>query len=292
MNTTVILPAYNEEKAITQVIDEVKLAMDATGREYEILVVDDVSTDNTAKLAEEKGVRVIKRKVQGGSGASRKTGIRGAQGELIAMLDCDGTYTAGDIPKLLDALSQYDQANGARTSEEGTMKFLRAPAKYLIRRLARYLTGVNILDLNTGLKAFRRDTMMRFLWLIPDGFSCVTSMTMAYLCNGLSVTWLPSEYKKRIGSSKFHPIKDTYNYALTVIRMVMYFNPLKVFLPIAIIMFLIGVVKTIYDRFFAVGHMQLSDVLILITSLMVFVIGLLADLIVNQSRALTNKRDE
>ena len=168
---------------------------------------------------------VVRRPERGGSGTARKTGILAAHGEIVVMLDGDGSYTPGDIPALLKQMPAYDQVNGARTTEEGTMKWLRTPAKWVIRKLACYLTGTKIPDLNTGLKAFRRDVMLEYLWVLPRGFSCVTTMTLAFLCNGYAVKYVPTTYRKRIGKSKFHPLKDTRNYLATVLRMVIFFAP-------------------------------------------------------------------
>jgi glycosyltransferase involved in cell wall biosynthesis len=288
---SVVLPCYNEEDAIGLVIDDVKRVMDETEYEYELLVVDDASTDRTADIAEAKGGRLIRRAVNGGSGAARKTGIRHARGDIIVMLDADGTYAAADIPRMLSYFPQYDQVNGARTSEQGTLKLLRTPAKWFIRQLARDLTGVNIPDLNTGLKAFKREIMKKYLWAIPDGFSCVSTMTLAFLCNGYAVKWIPIEYHPRIGRSKFHPLKDTYNYILTVIRIVMYFDPLRVFLPLSLLLLVFGIIKTFVDLLFIVHKMQLSDIVIIMTAILVGVVGLLADLIVAQGKAVANKSE-
>src|SRR5690606_28327430 len=118
-------------------------------------------------------------------------------------------------------------------SEQGTHKFFRVPAKWFIRKFAIYLSGTPIPDLNTGLKAFKRSVMLRYLWLMPDGFSCVTSMTLAFLTNGHPVKYVSTPYYKRIGVSKFHPLKDTAKYMATVLRMCAYFRPLRVFGPLA-----------------------------------------------------------
>ena len=120
---SIVLPAFNEEKAIEKVIDDVRASMRTGKYNYEVLVVDDHSTDRTAALAEAKGARVIRRPLTGGSGASRRTGIVNAEGDIIVMLDADGSYEAADIPKLLEHFPEYDQVNGARTSEQGTLKF-------------------------------------------------------------------------------------------------------------------------------------------------------------------------
>ncbi len=284
IEVSIVIPSYNEEEAIGPVINDVRAAMDATSYSYEILVVDDCSSDDTVTIARDKKVRVVQRKVNGGSGASRKTGIREAKGEFIAMLDADGTYTAADIPIMLDMLPEWDQVNGARTSEEGTMKLLRVPAKWFIRKLAIYLSGVKIPDLNTGLKAFKRSVMLKYLWVMPEGFSCVTTMTLAFLCNGYAVTWVPSKYHKRIGESKFHPIKDTSKYLATVIRMVMYFNPLRVFLPLSFMAFAIGVIRSIFS-YNSIGGLQEGDIILTLGGILIGMMGLLADLIVAQGRS-------
>ncbi|MCX7626616.1 MAG: glycosyltransferase family 2 protein, partial [Candidatus Sumerlaeaceae bacterium] len=150
---SIVLPAFNEELAIGSVIDAVRQAMSSTGYRYEILVVDDCSTDATADKAAEKGVRVIKHPVNRGSGAARRTGVLEARGEIIVMLDADGSYDAASIPEMLKHFPEYDQVNGARRSEQGTYRYLRSAAKALIRWLAIYLSGTYIPDLNTGLKA-------------------------------------------------------------------------------------------------------------------------------------------
>lgn len=289
IQVSVVIPSYNEENAIGQVIDDVRQAMATTHYPFEIIVVDDCSTDQTPARAKEKGVRLIERKINGGSGASRKTGIRAARGEYIVMLDADGTYTAADIPKMLDLLPEWDQVNGARTSEEGTMKALRVPAKWLIRRLAIYLSGVHIPDLNTGLKVFKRDVMLKYLWVMPEGFSCVTTMTLAFLCNGYAVTWLPTKYHKRIGKSKFHPIKDTSKYLSTVVRMVMYFNPLRVFMPLSSLLFLIGLIRGMYNIYFYY-KIEEGEIILTLGGILIGVMGLLADLIVSQGKARSEDR--
>lgn len=275
---TIVLPSYNEEAAIGKVIDDIRVAMKGCKYQYELLVVDDCSRDNTAIIAEQRGARVIKRPVTGGSGASRRTGITNAEGDIIVMLDADGSYEAADIPKLLEHFPQYDQVNGARTSEQGTLKLLRAPAKWLIRKLACYLTSTNIPDLNTGLKAFKKDIMMKYLWVLPDGFSCVTTMTLAFLSNGYAVKYVPTTYHKRIGQSKFHPIKDTFAYLNTVIKLIMYFRPLRVLAPVAGALFLFGAFKSSLSLIYT-GSLQESDIIIFMTAVLTVVLAMIADLI-------------
>ncbi len=287
---TVLLPTYNEELAIEPVLDEIVAALAKESIHYEILVVDDASTDATADLAERYAadcwqctIRVIRCPENRGAGAARKVGIRDAQGDVVCMLDADGTYPADSIPDLLQHFPAYDQVNGARTSEQGTMRWLRVPAKWFIRKLACYLTGVKIPDLNTGLKAFKRDAMLPWLWVVPNGFSCVTTMTLAFLTNGYTVKYVPIPYRTRIGKSKFHPIRDTAAYLSTVLRMVLYFRPLKVFLPLSAMAIGIGTLMSVLS-FALTGSMQESDIVVLTAGFMTGMMGLLAEIIVAHNR--------
>jgi glycosyltransferase involved in cell wall biosynthesis len=280
---SIVVPVYNEEEAIGDDLDTIIATMAGSGCTYEVIVVDDGSTDRTADIVRAKGVKVIQHPINRGTGAARRTGILQARGEIIVMTDGDGTYPNRDIPRLLEYLPAFDQVVGARTSEQGTFRFLRAPAKWFIRKLACYLTGMDIPDLNSGLRAFKREVMLKFLYLLPDGFSCVSTMTLAFLCNGYTIKYVPIDYYKRVGRSKFHPVNDTYNYLLTVIRMVMYFNPLKVFLPTSLVLLLWGLAKTIYDNT-VYRDIRESDVTIIVISIVIGMMGLLADLIVVQHR--------
>jgi glycosyltransferase involved in cell wall biosynthesis len=287
---TVLLPAFNEEQAIRRVLAEVVEALGDEPEPYEIVVVDDASTDRTAELAEQFAadcwqcpVRVIRCPVNSGAGAARKVGIRAAQGEVVVMLDADGSYPASAIRELMQFFPAFDQVNGARTSEQGTLPWLRGPAKWLIRKLACYLTGHRIPDLNTGLKAFKREAMLPWLWVIPDGFSCVTTMTLAFLTNGYAVKYVPTEYRPRIGRSKFHPIHDTLAYLGTVLRIVLYFRPLKVFLPLAGMLIAGGAAKSVWSRA-STGSMQESDIVVMVAGFMTAMLGLLAEVIVAHHR--------
>lgn len=284
IDVSIVIPAFNEEEAIAPVLQEVKRTMQAASYRYEILVVDDGSSDATAQKAQAEGVRVHKRPQRKGSGAARRSGIENARGEIIVMIDADGSYPAEDIPRLLAYMSEYDQVNGARQTEEGTLKWLRTPAKFFIRKLACYLSHTNIPDLNTGLKVFKRSIMLQYLWVLPDGFSCVSTMTLAFLCNGYDVLWVPTGYRKRIGKSKFHPVKDTASYLLTVIRMVMYFKPLSVFLPLSFFIFMLALAKGIHSVWFSTGRLGFFELITTMTAVLIGMLGLIADLIVAQGR--------
>ena len=148
--------------------------------------------------------------------------------------DVDMTYPNDEIPMLVKELDGFDHVVGARRTEEGTNRFLRVPAKWFIRKLASYLTETDIKDLNSGLRAFRRDVAMQYVHHLPAGFSCVTTLTMSFLSNGYSVKYVPIDYFPRAGTSKFHWWRDTKRYLLQVVRMTLSYNPLKVFLPIGL----------------------------------------------------------
>jgi glycosyltransferase involved in cell wall biosynthesis len=286
LDVSIILPAYNEEKAIRKVLSDVQAAMEGTNYGYEIIVVDDFSTDRTVELAQEFPVRIIRRAKNGGSGATRKTGIQYARGDIVVMLDTDDSYSAEDIPLMLSYFPEYDQVNGARTSEEGTMPWLRGPAKWLLRKIAVFLTNYPIPDLNTGLKAFKRNIMINYLWVIPDGFSCVTAMTLAFITNGHFIKYIPTTYKKRVGESKFHPLRDTYNYLLTIYRMILYFHPMKAFSLIFWFLAVFGLTRTLVNRIF-LGYMLMGDIVILLSAGLVLIIGLLAELLIASTRQAT-----
>ena len=285
IDVSIVIPTYNEEASIIQVISDIHKAMELTNYSYEIFVVDDASSDKTVELIKNrKDIRLFEHKVNQGSGATRRVGIKEAKGEIVVMIDGDGTYPAKEIPELLKYFPEYDQVNGARSHEAGSMKIFRWLAKWLIKTLASFLTKEEIPDLNTGFKAFKKDIALKYLWALPDGFSCVSTLTLSFLCNGYSVKYIPIDYYPRTNSkSKFHPIKDTYSYLVTVIRMISYFQPMKVFLPLSISIFTIGTVKTIIDHWF-INRMQLSDIVILVASFIIFCIGILADLIVAQAK--------
>lgn len=281
----IVLPAYNEEKAISQLIDDIRHAMSKSNYHYEIIVVDDASSDNTTGVVSSKGVVLVRHLFRRGSGAARKTGIRHASSEVIVMLDSDGTYSPEDIPRILEFIPEYDQVIGARLKEKGTWKILRLPTKWFIRKLAGYLTRTKIPDLNSGLRVFKKSLMQKFMWAIPDGFSCVSSMTLAFICNGYTVKWVPIQYYQRVGKSKFRPINDTFNYIITVTKMITYFNPLRIFLPLSLLFFGLGLIKTTNDIFFKIlPNTTYLDSVLLLAGIMIFALGLIADLIVSQKK--------
>jgi len=281
---SVVIPVYNEEEAIGDDLDLIKETLDASGQPYEIIVVNDGSTDGTVNIVSSRPwVRLIQHDRNRGTGAARTTGTKAAKGDVIVMTDGDGTYPNQDMPKLVAQLEHCDMVIGARRQEKGTLKWLRTPAKWFIRSLASYLTGTRIPDLNSGMRAVKKEIALRYLSILPTTHSWVSTITIAFLSDGYSVQFVPIDYYQRKGKSSFHPLRDTYNYLTLVIRSVMYFHPLKVFLPLSLVLFAFGGIKLVRDLIVFNLHVPTSTVLILLTALQVAAMGLLADLIVRRS---------
>jgi len=273
---------YNEEEAIGDDLALILDAMKDSGYDYEVIVVDDGSTDRTAEIVRGfEEIRMIQHPYNRGTGAARTTGLRAARGDVVVMTDGDGTYPNQDIPRLLAEMEAHgwDMVVGARRREAGTVRWLRSPAKWFIRTLASYLTNTKIPDLNSGFKAFRRDLALRYLNILPTTHSWVSTITIAFLSDGYIVGYLPIDYYPRKGRSTFHPISDTYNYLSLVVRAVMYFEPLKVLLPVSLALFAIGGVKMIYDIFAYHFHFAPSTVIVILTAIQIGALGLLADLV-------------
>jgi glycosyltransferase involved in cell wall biosynthesis len=292
LDVTIVLPCYNEQDHVLTELERIAAAMDASPFSYEILAIDDKSTDDTLRVLTEAQtrfpqLRVIAFRRNGGSGTARRIGTADAYGRVVVWTDADMTYPNERIPQFVQYLIDHpdvDQVVGARTSERGTHKLLRVPAKWLIRKLAERLSSTKIPDLNSGFRAFKRDVSLPYLRLLPPGFSCVTTITLSFLSNQRTVDYLPIEYAKRAGRSKFHFISDAYRYILQVLRMIMYFNPIKVLMPIALWLFGIGVVKAVVDLVRFPLQIATSTLLLIVAGLLVGAIALLADLIV-RSRA-------
>ena len=283
---SIIIPVYNEEQAIGDDLDLIIKTMEATNYDYEIIVVDDGSTDSSADIARQRSqVRLIRHPYNRGTGAARTTGVEQAKGDVIVMTDGDGTYPNQDIPRLLGYMDEYDMVVGARRRESGTLRWLRSPVKHLIRLLASYLVGIRIPDLNSGFRAFKKDLARKYLSILPRTHSWVSTITIAFLSDGHTVKHVPIDYYPRKGRSTFRPVADTYNYLSLVARTIMYFDPLKVLLPVALLLGTVAVAKLVRDLVtYRTFYIPGDTLLIVFVAAQVFVIGLLADLIVRRIR--------
>jgi glycosyltransferase involved in cell wall biosynthesis len=290
VDVTIVLPCYNEVGHVVEELDRITASMDASGLSYDLDVYDDMSTDGTrellADIAKQKKyprMRYFPRQRNGGSGTIRRIGTETARGPLVAWTDADMTYPNERIPEMVRMLQDdesFDHLVGARTTEEGSHKFLRVPAKWVIRKTAERLTGQKIPDLNSGLRVFRRDVAQPYLRLLPPGFSCVTTITVSFLANQHEVRYLPIDYAKRAGKSKFKFVNDAYKYILQVLRMVMYFNPIKVLMPLALWIMALGGVKLVFDLIDHAGRVTGSTVLALLVGFQIGALALIGDLVV------------
>ncbi|MBC7228971.1 MAG: glycosyltransferase family 2 protein [Actinobacteria bacterium] len=284
LRVSLVLPVFNEEKAIGEDLEEAVATLSSTDWEWEIIVVDDGSTDGTAEIAASfPEVRLIRHPYNMGGGAARSTGIRHARGEVVVISDGDGTYPMRDIPRLVEALDDCEMVVGARTKEAGTLKFLRVPAKFLIRKLAEFISGARIPDLNSGMRAMRRETALPYLHMLPNGHSWVSTITLAFLTNSHPVKYVPIDYYPRKGKSTFHPVRDTGNYLMTIFRTITWFSPLKIFLPLAMLLLLTGTGKLIADVVRYSWRVTPSTVILVLGGLQILVLGLIADMIAKRS---------
>ena len=274
---TVLIPAYNEVDALPETVALVSAHAHLVEK-LEVIVINDGSSDGTAEIAAKLPVRVINHETNHGYGASLKDGLRASSYDWILFIDADGTYPIDQIPRLLEESDGYDMVVGARTGEIVQVPLLRRPAKWIITRLAEYLSQRKIPDLNSGLRLFRKDVAMRFFSLYPDGFSFTTTITLAMLTNRYRVKFLPINYHKRIGKSSIRPIHDFLNFTLLIIRICAYFKPLNVFVPPALLCLTLGLTKGTID-YLHQGHLGLLGVGLVLTGIQMLFIGLLADLV-------------
>ena len=284
-HVSVVLPCFNERDHVELEVKRIRAALEAAGLRYELICVDDGSTDGTGEVLQGiEGIRTIVFPHNQGSGTARRIGTQAARGQVVVWTDADLTYPNERIPELVAQLDDtFDQVVGARRTEAGTYKLFRVPAKWAIRKLAAYLTNTDIPDLNSGLRAFKRQVALPYLRLLPAGFSCVTTITLAFLSNGHAVKYVPIDYARRAGRSKFHPLRDAYNYLLQVLRMVMYFNPLRVLMPVALTLLAATVVKAAVDLVVHDLRVTGSTVLVGLAAFNIMAIALLADLVVRRT---------
>ncbi len=272
---SVIIPAFNEEPAISSVVTGLGALLEEREISYEIIVVDDGSEDATAQEAASAGARVIQHLSNRGYGAALKTGIAAATYEVVAIIDADGTYPAEALPSLLARLEHADMVVAARTGRSVSIPLLRRPAKWALNKLANYVSNSRIPDLNSGFRVFRRDVVMQYFMILPDQFSWTTTITLALLCDKYAVTYLSVDYRKRRGRSKIVPW-DAGSFVILILRMAMLFRPLRVFLPLALLCAIYGLAKMAIDLTHD-PNISASAVLALMSALQLILIGMLGD---------------
>ena len=269
VEVSIVIPAYNEEKSVGEMLSGlIELYPD-----FEIIVIDDGSTDNTYNIIKGLSVKTIRHSFNKGYGASIKTGIRAASGNFIATMDADGQHDPKDILKLIEKIGGCDMVVGERG--EGSHKpFWRQHGKKVISWAANSLSRTYIPDLNSGLRIFKKDIALKYIHLLPNGFSLSTTMTIAFLRDGYNIEYVPITVKKRSGKSTVN-LFDGLRALLLVIRLITLFSPLRIFLPMSLIIFIPGVCLLIIDLF----HTNIQDVTILtiLTGLLIFFFGLIVD---------------
>ncbi|MBK5294162.1 MAG: glycosyltransferase family 2 protein [Acidobacteriia bacterium] len=275
MPVSIIIPCFNEESRIASVIEEVSAVLRAENLAHEILVVDDGSTDSSAQQALAAGARLIRHRSNRGYGAALKTGIASSAHGINVIIDADGTYPAAYIPEMVRRLSLHDMVVGARTNVNVRIPLIRRPAKWVLNRLSNYLTGSTIPDLNSGLRAFRRDVVTQYFHILPDLFSFTTTITLAMQCDKYSVAYIPIDYRVRHGSSKIVPW-DAASFLVLILRTTMLFKPLRIFLPIVLLCLTYGFVKMAFDLSHQ-PNISASALLALGSALQILLIGMLGD---------------
>ena len=276
-SVSVLIPAYNEEGALAETIAAIEKHR-AAFAEMEIIVINDGSNDRTGEIARTLPVTLIEHETSRGYGASLKDGLRQAKGEMILIADADGTYPLEEIPRLAANMTGFDMIIAARTGELVKIPFSRRIGKWIITQLAEYLSRTKIPDLNSGFRIFRKDVALRFMAMYPDGFSFTTTITLAMLTNHYRVKFLPINYHKRVGKSSIHPIRDFINFTILIIRICACFKPLNVFVPPAILLVLLGIIKGTID-YTQHHHLGGLSITMTLTGIQTLFIGLLADLI-------------
>jgi len=290
---SIIIPAYNEGDVIKQVLLDIQNTMARAGTNYEILVIDDGSTDNTAEEAHGAGVIVIQHPYNIGYGAALKTGIRRAKGAYLITIDSDGQHDPNDIPRLMNEIGKFDMVVGNRTQKSDTEKH-RDFANFIFNSFASYIAGRRIDDLTSGLRVMKTQIVKKFLYLLPNTFSCSSTMTLANIHAGYSLKYMPIKVRKRQGKgkSKIKPINDGFRFLLLILRIAVFYSPLKIFLPISLSIFLLGLGYGLFRIFiWGVNYGQTSS-LLMSTAVLILMVGLVSEQIAqlrfNQSEADTS----
>jgi glycosyltransferase involved in cell wall biosynthesis len=281
---TIIIPAYNEAMAISKTIEDLKHF--AEKNKWKIVVVNDGSSDNTKKiLSKAEGITVKDHKINRGYGASLKTGINEAKTKLVAFYDADGQHDPKDLEKLWNSYEDHDMIVGKR-SKGSHFLLSRAPGKWVLSKVANFLTGQKIPDLNSGLRIVRREVISKYLDLFPDGFSFSTTSSIALLSDKREVAYIPIKTRKRIGKSSVNQIRDGFSTILLILRLISLFNPLKVFLPASFFLIFIGVIYEIIWGYFLSTHLRLlpGALLTILTGIILFFFSLIMDQISQMRR--------
>jgi len=285
---TVVMPVFNEQEAIKIVLPELITFLSEWGSEFEIIAVDDGSSDNTFEVLKELSarfpdrLRVAHHLFNRGNGAALRTGIRLAKGKIVVTMDADGQHAAKDIPKLIEHMPPYDLVVASRIEGYGG-NWYRNLANRFYSRFASWLTRAEIKDLTSGFRGMRRSVVMHFLPLFPDGFSAPTTTTMAFLKAGYNVAFVPVQIAQRVsGKSKIRLWEDGMRFLMVILRMIMLYDPLRIFLPLSLSLIILGLLSWAAGILYA--HRLVlpnSSILAFSSALMIWLMGLISDQIAN-----------
>jgi len=271
---SIVIPAFNEEEGLGAVLDALRPWQEGGA---EIIVVDDGSTDRTAQVASSRGARVIRHRNNKGYGAALKAGIRAADREIVVTFDADGQFDTADIGRLVEALEHSDMVVGVRPKGAGSPT-LRKPGKWLLARTANYLAQTDIPDLNCGFRTLPTETALKFLNLLPNGFSFTTTLTLAMFKDGYNVDYIPVTVRPRRTGKSSVRVADGFNTLLLIVRIIALFDPLKVFLPASGLLLVAGIAYWALDSFvLRRPNIPSGAVILLVSAVLVFLFGILAD---------------
>ncbi|MBF0289051.1 MAG: glycosyltransferase family 2 protein [SAR324 cluster bacterium] len=276
---SIIIPTYKEAiSVVEETIGEIEKAFLDTQWKYEIIIINDGSGVgfDYSTLTQKKHVHILEHSQNKGYGAAIKTGIQHSHAPWIGITDADGTYPNWAFPQLSEHADDADMIVGTRKLSD--VPLIRQFPKFVLNRYASFLANETIVDLNSGMRLFKREMAMRFWSLYPDGFSLTSTLTMAATGNGYTIIDVPIEYYKRQGKSSIHPIADTYRFFKIVGRLGLYFNPLRIFGPIAGACMALGVTKGFRD-YVVVDHIGNLSISLMLAGLQIYLLGLLAELI-------------
>lgn len=286
---SVIIPCYNEVEAIADTLEQVRAVLVTLPVPSEVIVVDDGSTDGTAARVDTARYRLVSHAENQGYGAALVSGARLAQYDCIVITDADGTYPIREIPTLVAQLEDADMAVGARIGDRVNIPLIRRPPKWIINKLANYVTGKRIPDLNSGLRAVRRALWERYEHIFPKGFSLTTTITLAALTNGYRVKFHPINYHARVGKSKIKPVRDTINFTMLILRTTLLFDPLRIFVPLSLMMLAasgaIGLGSLVLFYLHLLDHFwDTTTTMLFISSIQLLAMGGIADVVIRTKR--------
>ena len=272
---SVVIPAFNEAHTIGETIDELRGALEGLSLDYEIIVVDDGSSDGTGETAAGRACTVIRHRANRGYGASLRTGIQAAGKKVILFYDADGQFDPADMGRLLKGLASADMAAGVR-GKDSHRPLRRRPGKWVLGVVADYLSRTTIPDLNCGYRAVRREAIVPYLHLLPDGFSASTTTTILFLKKGMGVEWVPVTVRKTRTKSSVRIFRDGFDTILLILRLITLFDPLRIFLPASA---LLAATAVVWGGRYVIRGQGLSSasLFMLVSAALIFFFGLLAD---------------